>query len=54
MVKGHTLTQMEVSMKVNMKMIVIGMEHNTTKTETSQGSLRMGNGLNNNHPKTNQ
>jgi len=30
------------------------MEHNTTKTETSQGSLRMGNGLNNNHPKTNQ
>jgi hypothetical protein len=38
-VKEHRLTLMEESMMGVRKMELYGMEHNTTKTETSQESM---------------
>ncbi len=38
MVKEHTLGLMEGSLLVNTRMVKIGTEHNTTKTETSHTS----------------
>jgi hypothetical protein len=38
-VKEHRLTLMEESMRGVGKMELVGMEHNTTKTETSNTSM---------------